>query len=90
MKRLCLSALCALACLPARGEIVVTDVSGATIKLAAPARRIVSLSPHLTELRFAAGAGNGLVGTVRYGNDPPPAAAPPRECNCVLPGLEAA
>lgn len=89
MKRLCLSALCALACLPARGEIVVTDVSGATIKLAAPARRIVSLAPHLTELLFAAGAGNRVVGNVEYGNYPPAAAALPRVGNYDRLDLEA-
>lgn len=78
MKRLCLSLLCALACLPARGEIGVTDVSGAGIRLAAPARRIVSLSPHITELLFAAGAGDRLVGTVDYSDYPPAAKLLPR------------
>lgn len=78
MKRLCLSLLCALACLPARGEIGVTDVSGAGIRLAAPARRIVSLSPHITELLFAAGAGDRVVGTVDYSDYPPAAKLLPR------------
>lgn len=40
----------------------------------APAERIVSLSPHLTELTFAAGAGQRLVGVVDY-SDYPEAAA---------------
>lgn len=78
MKRLYLSLVCALACLPARGEIVVTDASGVSIKLAAPARRIVSLSPHITELLFAAGAGDRLVGTVDYSDYPPAARALPK------------
>jgi len=78
MKRLCLSLFCALACLPARGEIVVTDVSGVSIRLAAPAKRIVSLSPHITELLFAAGAGDRLVGTVDYSDYPPAARLLPR------------
>jgi len=68
----------ALVCLPARAENVVTDVSGASIKLAAPARRIVSLAPHITELLFAAGAGDRVVGTVDYSDYPPAAKALPR------------
>ncbi len=78
MKRLCLSALCALSCLPARGELVVTDVSGASIRLAAPAKRIVSLAPHITELLFAAGAGERVVGTVDYSDYPPAAKVLPK------------
>jgi iron complex transport system substrate-binding protein len=77
-KRLGVAALCALACLPARGEIVVTDVSGASIRLVAPAKRIVSLSPHITELLFAAGAGDRVVGTAEYSDYPPQAAKLPR------------
>jgi iron complex transport system substrate-binding protein len=73
MTRISLSLLLALACLPARAEIAVTDVSGATIKLAAPARRIVSLAPHITEVLFAAGAGDRVVGTVDYSTYPPAA-----------------
>jgi len=63
----------ALVCQPACAGIVVTDVSGITIKLVAPARRIVSLAPHITELLFAAGAGDRVVGNVDYGNYPPAA-----------------
>jgi iron complex transport system substrate-binding protein len=67
-----------LVCLPARAEIVVTDASGVSIKLAAPARRIVSLAPHITELLFAAGAGDRMVGNVDYGDYPPAARALPK------------
>jgi iron complex transport system substrate-binding protein len=35
-----------------------------------PARRIISLAPHMTELLFAAGAGEYIVGTVEYSNFP--------------------
>lgn len=35
-----------------------------------PARRIVSLAPHITELVFAAGAGDRLVGNVEHGDYP--------------------
>jgi iron complex transport system substrate-binding protein len=36
----------------------------------APAKRILSLSPHLTELTYAAGAGSRLVGVVAYSDFP--------------------
>jgi iron complex transport system substrate-binding protein len=42
------------------------------------AERIVSLSPHLTELTFAAGAGQRLVGVVHYSDYPADAADIPR------------
>ena len=67
-----------LVCLPARAEIVATDVSGVSIRLAAPARRIVSLAPNITELLFAAGAGDRVVGSVDYSDYPPAARALPR------------
>lgn len=44
----------------------------------APAKRIVSLAPHLTELVFDAGAGSLLVGAVEYSDYPPEAHAIPR------------
>nr|WP_313951846.1 cobalamin-binding protein [Accumulibacter sp.] len=54
-------------------EVSVVDDSGATLRLAQPAKRIVSLAPHLTETLFAAGAGERVVGTVEYSNYPPAA-----------------
>jgi iron complex transport system substrate-binding protein len=42
------------------------------------AHRIVSLAPHLTELAYAAGAGDQLVGTVLYSDYPEAARALPR------------
>jgi iron complex transport system substrate-binding protein len=41
------------------------------VALAAPAQRIVALSPHLAELAFAAGAGRRLVGVARHSDFPP-------------------
>lgn len=65
--------LCLLLTGLGRAEVVVVDDSGATVRLAQPAQRIVSLAPHITETLFAAGAGDRLVGTVDYGNYPPEA-----------------
>jgi iron complex transport system substrate-binding protein len=51
-------------------EIVVSDDLGRDVVLQGPARRIVSLAPHLSELLFAAGAGAALVGTAAYSDYP--------------------
>jgi iron complex transport system substrate-binding protein len=59
----------------AHAEIIVTDDTGATVRLAAPATRIVSLAPHITEALFAAGAGERIVGTVEYSDYPDAAKA---------------
>ena len=48
----------------------VVDDTGRTLVLPAPARRIVSLAPHLTEQLFAAGAGERLVGVARFSDYP--------------------
>jgi iron complex transport system substrate-binding protein len=52
------------------GSVSAQDDDGRTFTLLAPARRIVSLAPHATELLFAAGAGDRVVATVRYGDFP--------------------
>ena len=59
------------------GEIQVRDDMGRSITLSAPAKRVVSLAPHVTELLFAAGAGDALVGVVSYSTYPPEAARLP-------------
>jgi iron complex transport system substrate-binding protein len=51
---------------------------GRTVALDAPARRIVSLSPHLTEILFAIGAGDQVVAVSDYSDFPPPARLLPR------------
>lgn len=55
--------------------IDVTDDAGHILHLGAPAARIVSLSPEMTENLFAIGAGDRLVGTVEFSNYPPAALA---------------
>jgi iron complex transport system substrate-binding protein len=56
-----------------RAEVMVEDDLGNSVCLEQPANRIVSLAPHLTEMVFAAGAGNKLVGVVSYSDYPPAA-----------------
>jgi iron complex transport system substrate-binding protein len=67
---LVLLAICATA---AHADVSLRDDSGAEVHLKQPARRIVSLSPHITEILFAAGAGDRVVGTVEYSDYPPAA-----------------
>ncbi len=62
----------------AKAELSVRDDTGQTVVLASPARRVVSLAPHVTELLFAAGAGNAVVGTVDYSDYPEAAKGIPR------------
>lgn len=47
------------------------DSRGIEVRLEQPARRIVTLTPHLTELVYAAGAGARLVGVARFSDYPP-------------------
>lgn len=65
---------------PASGvaSIQVVDDNGLSVTLAAPARRIISLAPHLTEQLFALDAGARIVGTVAYSDHPRAALALPR------------
>jgi iron complex transport system substrate-binding protein len=53
-------------------------LAAVAIHAAAPAQRIVSLAPHLTELAFTAGAGDRIVATVEFSNHPEAARAIPR------------
>jgi len=61
--------------LAAHPAVDATDDRGVAVRLEQPARRIISLAPHLTELAFAAGAGERLVGVVRDSDYPPEARA---------------
>ncbi len=73
-----LALLFALASGSAAADIRVDDDGGQTIVLRQPARRIISLAPHVTELLYTAGAGSLIVGTSRYSDYPPAALAIPR------------
>ncbi len=54
----------------ALAQIEVVDDRGNTVTLERPAQRIVSLSPHITEMLFAAGAGERIVATVLFSDFP--------------------
>jgi iron complex transport system substrate-binding protein len=68
---------CALA-LPAHAAVTVTDDTGRSIRLAHVPQRIASLAPGATEMLFAAGAGDQVIATVEYSDDPPQARLVPR------------
>ncbi|MGZ8254142.1 MAG: cobalamin-binding protein [Burkholderiaceae bacterium] len=59
-------------------KVAVVDDEGRNVELAQPARRIVSLAPHLTEQLFAIGAGDLIVGTTDFADFPAAAIALPR------------
>ncbi len=61
----------------AAAPVAVRDDAGHEVQLPAPARRIVAIAPHLAELVFAAGAGEHLVGVMRYSDFPSAAARLP-------------
>src|SRR5262245_16850657 len=57
----------------ALAAIDLVDDSGFAVKLAKPAARIISLSPHVTEMTYVAGAGDKLVGVIKFSDFPPEA-----------------
>ena len=74
---------------PVRGGVAVTDDAGRRVTLAAPARRIVSLLPSFTEILFAIGAGDRLVGRTTWCDYPPAALAVPSVGDAIPPSVEA-
>jgi iron complex transport system substrate-binding protein len=71
------------------GDIEVVDDAGDTLRLEAPARRVVSLIPASTELLFAIGAGSSLVGRTSYCDYPAAAKAVPDLGDGIKPSIEA-
>ncbi len=59
-------------------QISVTDDRGVLVQLSAPARRVITLSPHATELVFAAGGGPLIAATVDASDFPKAARTLPR------------
>lgn len=52
------------------GSVQVVDATGTLVTLPAPARRIVSLVPSVTQMLHALGAGSTLVGRTDYDSEP--------------------
>lgn len=57
--------------------IVSVDATGAEIRLASPAQKIISLAPSNTEILFAVGAGQQVIAREDFSNFPPEAAGLP-------------
>ncbi len=71
------------------GPLVAVDDVGDTVRLVASASRVVSLSPATTELLFALGAGDRVVGRTRWCDYPPAALAVPSVGDGLPPNIEA-
>jgi len=82
------AALALVGALQAHAAVQVFDVGGDVVTLPTPARRVVSLALHLTELMFAIGAGDRVVGTVDYSDFPDAARRVPRVGDSALLDLE--
>jgi iron complex transport system substrate-binding protein len=54
-------------------RFTMTDALGRAVSLDGPARRVISLTPAVTEILFAVGAGDQVVGVTEYCNYPPEA-----------------
>ncbi len=68
-----IACLCLISCAPAAGLTDFTDDSGNAITLADPPSRIISLAPSNTEIIYALGLEDRLVGVTEYCNYPPAA-----------------
>jgi ABC-type Fe3+-hydroxamate transport system substrate-binding protein len=77
-----------LACGGAEGSAAVVDDAGRPVVLDRPAQRVVSLSPSTTELLFAIGAGDRVVGRTRWCEDPAEALAVTSVGDGLAPNIE--
>ena len=88
-----LVALLGVACRAAKrtetGPLRLTDDAGRQVQLAGPAHRVVSLAPSITELLFAIGAGDRVVGRTIYDQYPPAARQVPAVGDGLNPSVEA-
>jgi iron complex transport system substrate-binding protein len=77
---LCAAAIAASVCTTdaSAAPISVRDDDGNVITLQKPAQRIIAMAPHVTELLYAAGGGDRIVGAVTYSDFPEAAKKLPR------------
>jgi iron complex transport system substrate-binding protein len=68
----------ALLAAQANAAITVRDDDGNVVTLQKPAQRVIAMAPHVTELLFAAGGGDKIVGAVNYSDYPEEAKSIPR------------
>lgn len=73
--------------LPVQAATLV-DMVGRRVELPVPPRRIISLAPSLTEILFALGAGDAVVGVTEYADYPPEARTKPSVGGGLDPNLE--
>ena len=66
-----------------------TDALGRRVEVPASPRRIVSLAPSVTEVLFALGLGERVVGVTEYADYPPAARRKPQVGSYAAPSLEA-
>ena len=69
---------CQLVSPTALAATTVTDDTGQRVTLSNPPQRIISLAPGATEMLFAAGAGDRLIATVDFSDEPAAAKRVPR------------
>ena len=68
--------------------VTIVDQTGRTLTLPAPPRRIVSLVPSVTEVLYAIGAQDALVGVTDFCDYPPEARGKPHVGDMLSPNLE--
>ncbi len=85
---ICVLAAFSLTQSAAAETIAIKDDLGRTVELKAPARRIVTLAPFLTELAFSAGLGDRVVGVSAFSDFPPEAKHLPQVASAAGPALE--
>lgn len=62
--------LATMAMQAAHAAITVYDDDGKPVTLQKPAQRVIAMAPHVTEMLFAAGGGDKIVGVVTYSDYP--------------------
>src|SRR5882762_8836072 len=83
-----LGPLLLLASVAAVAAVTVPDDAGHTLTLPSTPTRIISLAPGATEMLFAAGAGQHVIATVQYADEPAAAKQVPRIGDVVAVDME--